>query len=785
MRKSLAHVSVVSTVAAFMLLGAADARASVLPNGWTVQPAGALTSLGDLPLHMAFDHSGKWIAVTNAGYAPPSVSIIEASSGRVVDAQPVDGVFYGVAFGPDDSTLYVSTAQASGVKVFGFDRSSGKLTARATWALAKGDAWTDGLAVSPDGSTVYVTGGAVSKLYAVDAADGKIRWTAPTGPEPLAVVLSSDGDRAYVSDWGGSSIAVIDAHTGRAIATIVVDHHPNALAFSPDGATLYAACANADVVDVIDVKPGKVRARFNPSLWDDAIEGTTPSGLAVTRDGKTLFVADAGDNAVAALSTSTGKLSGAVPVGWYPTDVALGADGSTLFVLDGDGISGHPNPKFGHSAIRKSDDSQYIGTLLTGDLERVPLQGTAMLADGLATARSDARYKGDPKRAPAHGSRVAYLRSAKIKHVIYVIKENRTYDEILGDDPRGDGDKSLALFGRKITPNIHRLADDFVLMDRFEENGFVSVNGHNWATAAYADDYVEKLWPTAYAGRGRENDSFASDDAPAVPDAGYLWNDALAHGRSVRDYGEFIAQDGEKILYQPPSLRGHVDLKYPGWNLSISDQARVDEWTREFDAYERDRDLPDLEIVYLPDDHTAATRPGYRTPFAMEASNDYAVGRLVDRLSHSSDWNDTVVFVVEDDSQSGPDHVSAQRAEALIAGGLVRRHVVSHDGFTQCSVLRTIETVLALPPMSQYDAGALPMTSLFLDEPDTTPWTASKPNISLTAINGSHAAHAQTSMLFDLSRPDASNSAAFEKVLFDYANATLGRNSRVAATRGR
>lgn len=777
MRKSLALASVVSTAAVFMLLAAVHAQATVLPNGWTVRPAGALTSLGDLPLHMAFDNSGKWIAVTNAGYAPPTVSIIEAASGRVVDTQPLDGVFYGVEFAPDDSTLYVATAQASGVKVFGFDQSSGKLTARATWALAKGDAWTDGLAVSSDGSTVYVTGGLTQKLYAVDTASGKLRWTARTGPEPLAVLLSSDGDRAYVSDWGGSSIAVIDARTGRPIATIVVDHHPNALAVSPDGATLYAACANADVVDVIDVKSGKVRARFKPSLWENALEGTTPSGLAVTRDGKTLFVADAGDNAVAALSTSTGKLTGAIPVGWYPTDVALTADGSTLFVLDGDGVSGHPNPKFGHSAIRKSDDSQYIGTLLTGDLERVPLQGSSMLGQGLAAARDDALYHGD---APA-----TRPRSALVRHVIYIIKENRTYDEILGDDPRGDGDKSLALFGRKITPNIHRLADEFVLMDHFEENGFVSVNGHNWATAAYADDYVEKLWPTAYAGRGRENDSFFPDDPPAVPDAGYLWNDALAHGRTVRDYGEFIIQDGKKIDYQARSLRGKIDLKFPGWNLYVSDQTRIDEWMREFDGYDRDGGLPDLEIVYLPDDHTAATRPGYRTPFAMEASNDYAVGRLVDRLSHSRYWKDTVVFVVEDDSQSGPDHVSAQRAEALIAGGPVRRRVVSHDGFTQCSVLRTIELVLGLPPMSQYDAGALPMTSLFLDEPDTTPWTASKPNISLAARNGSNAVHAQTSMLFDLSKPDASDEAAFNAVLFDYAKATLGRSSRGAATRER
>ncbi|HEY7994436.1 MAG TPA: bifunctional YncE family protein/alkaline phosphatase family protein [Candidatus Eremiobacteraceae bacterium] len=772
MRKSLAAL-----FAASLTLVAADARAGILPNGWSIHPAGALTSLGTLPLHMAFDHAGRWLAVTNAGYAPPSVSIVEAASGRVVDTERVDGAFYGVAFSPDDSTLYVATAQSSGVKVFGFDKSSGKLVGRATWTLSKGDVWADGLAVSSDGSTVYVTGGMTKKLYALDSASGKIRWSTPTGTEPLAVVLSPNGERAYVSDWGAASIAVIDVRTGLRVAMIVVDHHPNALTFSPDGGTLYVSCANSGTVDVVDTKDNAVRTRFKPSLWADALEGTTPSGLAVTSDGKTLFVADAGDNAVTALSTESGKVTGAVPVGWYPTDVAISADGSTLFVLDGDGLSGHPNPTFGHSAIGKFDDSKYIGSLLTGDLERVPLQGSGSLDAGLATARADARYRGGDPPAPA--------RSTSVRHVIYVIKENRTYDEILGDDPRGDGDASLALFGRKITPNIHRLADDFVLMDRFEESGFVSVNGHNWATAAYADDYVEKLWPTAYAGRGRENDSFFPDDPPAVPDAGYIWNDALSHGRTVRDYGEFVFGAGKNFAYQAKALSGHTDLLYRGWDLQYSDQSRIDEWAREFDAYDRDGGLPDLEIMYLPDDHTAATRPGYRTPFAMEASNDYAVGRLVDRLSRSRYWKDTVVFVVEDDSQSGPDHVSAQRAEALVVGGPVRRGVVSHDNFTQCSVLRTIEMVLGLPPMSQFDAGALPMTSLLAETPDTTPWKASKPSVSLSALNGSHASHAQTSMLFDFSKPDASDEAAFNAVLYDYAKATLRRSSRVAATPGR
>ncbi|HYK52688.1 MAG TPA: bifunctional YncE family protein/alkaline phosphatase family protein, partial [Candidatus Eremiobacteraceae bacterium] len=613
--------------------------------------------------------------------------------------------------------------------------------------------------------------------YALNSSDGTVRWTAPTGPEPLAVVLSADGSQAYVSDWAGSSIAVIDTKTGKPARSIDVADHPNALLLSSDGAKLYASCANGDEIDVVDVAKGRVGAKLDPGLWPHSLEGSTPSGLALSHDGDTLFVADAGDNAVSAISTRTGELSGAVPAGWYPTDVALSTDGSTLFVLDGDGISGHPNPAYGHSALRKSNDALYIGSLLTGDLQRVPLSGGMTLSQGLEAARASALYQGSKaEKSP---------RSATVRHVIYIIKENRTYDEILGDDRRGDGDASLALFGRKFTPNIHRLADDFVLFDRFEENGFVSVDGHNWADAAYADDYVEKLWPSAYAGRGRENDSFFGDDPPAVPGAGYLWDNALANGRTVRNYGEFVFGTGKDFQYQAKGLRGHTDVRYRGWDLQYSDQSRIDEWMREFDQFDRDGGLPDLEFVYLPDDHTAATRPGYRTPYAMEASNDYAVGRLVDRLSRSRYWKDTVVFVVEDDSQAGPDHVSAQRAEALMVGGPVKRGVVSHTHYTQCSVVRTIELVLGLPPMSQFDAGAEPMTALITSTPDTTAWTASKPNISLATRNGVHAVHAQTSMLFDLSEPDASDAAAFNQVLIDYAKATRDRSSRVAATHGR
>lgn len=759
--------TVLAAVAAATAAFASAAGAQVLPNGWAIHPAGALTALGTLPLHMVIDPAGRWIAVVNAGFGDLAVSVIDAATGRIVDSKPLDNAFFGIAFSPDGRTLYVATAAQSGVHRYDFDPGTGKLHDDGAWTIAKGDVWTAGLAVSPNGDTVFAVGQLSDTLYAIDAHTGAAMWSTKTGSQPLAVALLPDGTRAYVSDWGASSITVVDVHTRSVINSIHVGRHPNALLFSRDGRTLFVACADRSTVDAVDVATERVRTSVEAGIWKRSIEGTTPDGLALSADGHTLFVADAGDDAITAVDVATGALIGAIPVGWYPTDVTVSPDGASIYVLDGNGISGHPNPSFGHSDVSRNPPHQelYIGDLMTGDLERENVPGVDALHAGLATVRDDAAYRGGAAAAPA--------RSATIRHIIYVIKENRTYDEVLGDDRRGNGDASLAIFGRRITPNIHRLADDFVLLDGFEENGFVSADGHNWADAAYADDYVEKLWPANYAGRNHPYDF--EGDKPSVPDAGYLWDDAIAHGRSVRDYGEFVLPVLAGQAVATPSLRGHVDLRYRGWDLTYSDQSRMDEWTREFDAFDRNGDLPDLEVVYLPDDHTAATRPGYRTPFAMLASNDYAVGRLVARLSRSRYWKDTVVFVVEDDSQAGPDHVSAQRAEALMVGGPVRRGVVAHDRFTQASVLHTIEWALGLPPMSQFDAGAPLMTRLLADTPDLAPWTASKPNLKLGDRNSSRTAQADASSRLDLSEADAADASEVNRILYAYAHTHAAR----------
>ncbi len=757
-----------------MRLRAADG--TVLPNGWTITPAGDVTPLGTLPLRVVEDPSGRWLAVSNAGYSAQSVTIVDEQTGDVAATVPLAKTFYGLAFAPDGKTLYASTAADGGIRRLAFDARVGSVQDLGAWTLGTGKQWIAGLAVSPDGRTVYAASNATDELVAVDASSGAALWRARVGEQPYTVAVSPSGKSVYVSDWAASAVDVVDTTSGKSVARIATGPHPNALLVAPDGKTLYVACANDNTVAAIDTATNSVRATLDAALFDGSPEGSTPDGLALSRDGATLFVADAGNNAVVAIDLSNGSVSGAVPVGWYPTDVLVTRDGSQLIALDGHGISAHANPLYPHpDAWPKSQqgadpDRYYVASLATGDLERIAMPNAAGLQTGLETARADVPKITQPTVFAARTILPPAL-SGQAKHVIYIIKENRTYDEVLGDDPRGNGDPALAIFGKDVTPNIHSLADTFVLLDNFDVDAEVSADGHNWSTAAYSTDYVDKLWPSNYSGRGRDYDF---EGSPASrPSAGYLWDAAIAKGLSVRDYGEytdFATKAGQPEKPVVASLVGKLDTHYRGWDFRVTDQSRMDEWLREFQGFVKNGNLPALEIVRLPNDHTAATRPGMHTPYAMVADNDYALGRLVDALSHSPYWKNTIVFVVEDDAQAGPDHVSDHRAEALIIGALVHRFFVDSTHYTTSGMIHTIEAVLGLRPMSQYDAGATTMTADFASaDVNEAPWSAIAPTVDLNAVNPTDATDAKASLRLDLSDADRANEATFNRILLDWA----------------
>jgi len=733
-----------------------------LPNGWQVTPAGTTTPLGTLPLHMVEDPHGRFLAISDGGFGALSISIVDEASGQVVSSAPVKAAFYGLAF--SGQTLYASTA--FGVESFTVS-NSGQISDAGPVGATSNAFGVTGLAATAH--RIFVADGAHDTVTALDLT-GKVAWTAHVGTWPYAIVTSKDESTLYVSDWTSASVSVVDAATGALKQTIAVGAHPNAELVSADGSSLFVACANDDTVRVIDTASGSVRATIQTAIFPQALPGAIPDGLALSRDGKILLVADAGENAVVAvdLTSSQPAVFGAVPAGWFPTDVVASADGRKLFILDGNGIAGHANPTFIHSDVVRTatpDDYKYYVANTAGDIEMLNFPDSAVLAAGLSAVRWNSAYA--PKNS--------FTRMApEGLHVIYIIKENRTYDEVLGDDPRGNGDAQLAIFGRRITPNIHKLADDFVLLDNFDCDAFVSADGHNWSTAAYSSDYVDKLWPATYSDRRTVDGHSVYDyeqEGPASPPGGYLWDDARRNGVSIRDYGEFVTlgKDGLAIP-STPSLAGVIDPHYRGFDLRYTDQDRVTEWQREFDGYVAHKDLPLLEIVRLPNDHTAATRPGAKTPYAMLADNDYAVGRLVDAVSHSPYWKDTIIFCVEDDAQSGPDHVSDHRAEVLVIGARVKRGLVDHTHYTTSSVLRTIEEILGLPPMSQYDAGATTMFRLQADEPDVKPWVAQRPLVNLNDVNAPNP-DGKTSQALDLREADAADPATLNGILWRYAMA--------------
>ena len=540
-------------------------------------------------------------------------------------------------------------------------------------------------------------------------------------------------------------------------------------------------------------------------------EGSTPNALALSADGRRLFVAEADNNAVALfdLSAATSglageeagedRLAGRVPAGWYPTAVL--ALGDTLVVANGKGRgTGGANPGYPHpgTGTHLSRPATYTLGQLTGTLSRV----AAVRAGGAALDALSARVAaannwtcraaagsrlpnpasaGCQTREPGAGSRRGAY--PPFQHVIYVIKENRTYDQIFGDLPQGDGDTSLLFFPRPVTPNHHALAERFGLFDRFFVNAEVSPDGHNWSVGAYTTDYLQKTVPSNYSDRGRSYDyegtnrggfgtEFVPEDDVNEPAEGYLWDRAARAGITFRNYGEFVAPvdaDRDKLPEgyrgSKPFLRANTNERFPGYDLKITDQRRADIWLEEFAGYVRRGSLPRLMVVRLPNDHTAGARAGSPTPRAMMADNDLALGRMADALSRSPFWKNTVMFVLEDDAQNGPDHVDSHRSPLLVVSAY-NRPAVHHRFANTTDVLATIEEILGLAPMSQFDWYGRPLRGIFAPAPDLRPYAALTPAVRLDETNPPAGRAATESAKLDLSIEDVAEEDAFNRILW-------------------
>jgi len=721
-----------------------------LPNGWAITPVGKTLPLGDLPLNIAVSKSHRYAAVTNNGQSTQSIQLLDARNDQQLDRVVIGKSWGGLVFSSDERSLYASGGDNNWIVRYSI--AGNKLVASDTLPLgAPWSARNKASAISPAGITLddkkgllYVVTKEDNCLYVLDIKTKAIQKKLALGTEAYTCLLSADASRLYISLWGGDKVVTYDTRKGALIDSVTVGDNPNDLCLSHNGRYLYVANANDNTVSVIDLKHSTVVETLNTAVFPTKLSGTTSNSVALADDDKTLYVANADNNCLAVFDVSTPGSSrslGFVPTGWYPSVVRV--IDSKLYVANAKGLTSLPNPHgpnptgFRETVLlhggdpNKPQQVQYIGGgLLMGALSIIPLPSAQDLAVYSQAVYHNTPYNEKIEREP--GSEAGNPVPGKIgdtspiKYVFYVLQENRTYDQVLADMPGGNGDTSLLLFGRQVTPNHHALADDFVLLDNFYVDGEVSADGHNWSMGAYATDYNEKNWPTSYGRRGKG----------AVGDVAlnkvYIWDQAARSHVTYRTYGEFIS--GENVP-RIPSLIGHFTPEYPVRDLRDQDTMRYRIWAKDFDSLVANNAVPQLTTMRMLSDHTEGTAAGRPTPYAHVADNDLAVGKLVEHISKSPIWAASVIFIVEDDAQNGPDHVDAHRTTCYVAGGYIKRHFVDHTMYSTSSLVRTIELILGMPPMTQYDAAATPMWRCFSKTPDAAVFNSLPSNVNLAEVN--------------------------------------------------
>ena len=776
-----------------------------LPNQWSLKPAGRHVELGDLPVNIAIHPTGEFAAVLCTGYRDHEVIIVNLNTerSRVVSRVTIDQGFYGLAFSADGKQLFVSGGEFEVVHVFDFERgylvksrsldvSVGKANVRAVVGgitldttgrdLLVAAPWADAVVrvplVNPENKKVI-------PMVMVEAKKEPGKGEPPSPPDgrkeikpedkkkepagdedpadrlfrpafyPYTCLAEPGGKRAFVSLWAKASVAVIDLEQNAVVGTWPTAEHPTEMVLSPKGDALYVACANSTKVSVIDPKTGKPLQTIHCALYPTAPNGNTPNSLAMTPDGEMLFVANADANNLTVLNIADPKNAkplGFIPTGWYPTSVRFNPKDKTLYFANGKGLSskanrGGPNPEL----PRAQNLPEYIGQLFNGTLgilkmptpkqletlskqafECSPLrEKEGVRSDGVEAGNPIPRKLGEP---------------SPIKYVIYIVKENRTYDQVLGDMKEGNGEADLCLFPEAVTPNHHKLAREFVLLDNFYVDGEVSADGHEWTMGAYATDYVEKTWPLSYRGSPRQTFGYPSEGARneiAPPSGGYLWDKCIEAKVSYRTYGEWVTNvgvvkpDGTFADGKPSTkaLEGKIDPQFRGYDLDYPDVKRAERFISELKRFETVGDMPRMQVMRLPNDHTAGTRVGKPTVRAMIADNDLALGMVVEAVSNSKFWKETAIFVIEDDAQNGPDHVDAHRSVALVVSPYTKRKFVDSTLYSTTSMLRTMELIHGLKPMSQFDAAARPMYNSFTTKPTLTAYKHEVPKVDLKELN--------------------------------------------------
>lgn len=715
----------------------------------------------------------------------------------------VRGIPAGVALGAGGRKLFVANLLGQSVSQVEVDGTPTSTSSNAYWPETVFS--TNAPVYHPANSTATADEAAITKRTEAALEDSLSNL-----PYPYGCVVDEKRGRLYVSFWAQACVGVIDLNTGELVTRWATEEHPNEMLLSKSGRHLFVANANRNSVSVIDAETGRTIETLVATLLPDSPPGNTPNSLALSPDEKHLFVANANINTVAVFDVSTpGKSAslGFIPVGWYPTSVRVTPDGRKLLVANGKGSMSKSN-RNGPMPGREPPATvrEYIAGLMQGTFSVIDLPAgekfhtqlktwTARAYSCVPSVRQERGLQagsipegeegeeGEESSSPAGGTMKRpegrapnpiprkLGEKSPIKYVFYIIKENRTYDQVLGDMPEGNGDPTLCLFGEKVTPNHHAIAREFVLLDNFYVDGEVSADGHEWTMGAYASDFVEKSWPLSYGHNAHKKYSYpAEGNFPiATPAGGYLWDRAREAGVSYRSYGEFIA-NGKKETdpgkTKVKALEGHFDPWYRSFDMDYMDVRRADRFISELKRFEREGGMPQLNILRIGNDHTSGTASNKFTPIAAVGDNDLAFGMIVEAISRSKFWAESAIFVVEDDAQNGSDHVDAHRTIAFAISPYIKRRSVDSTMYSTSSMLRTMELILGLKPMSQFDAAALPLFNSFTGKPDLAPYKLRPAQVDLSARNGPRAPGARRSAMMDFSKEDAADDLALNEVIW-------------------
>ena len=755
---------------------------ALLVSGWKTTPAGRQLASGDMILSGQVSPDGKLFAFTNTGYTHHALHIVDLATEKEIATFQMEQAWSGLAFSPKGDRIYVSNGagyKASDIQLFDKWDNGGWKEARVGYTLygAQKDqtavAW---LGTSPDGTLLYALNNSDQQLYIIDTHGGRAVARLRVGDHPISARLSKDGRTLYVANLGSANVAIVDVSEPSRptiAATLATDPHPNDVALTEDG-RLFVSCGNTNNVIAFDVKSRQRLEVISTALGPKAPPGSTPNSLALSPDGEHLYIANADNNSISVIDIEDRGKSrplGFLPTGWYPTLVTTSGDGKRIIVGSGKGNGTGPTlVKRPIDQTAPAASFQHHANNLNGLISFIDTPDTKRLSTYTKQVYDNALYR--DTQLETSGAQATTVIPAKvgdgspIKHVLFIMKENRTYDQVFGDLKQGNGDPSLTLFGRDVTPNQHALAEQFVLLDNLYCSGEVSQDGQPWTTSAYATEFTQRAWTLSYSKHG----TLVTGGGISEQSTPYIWELARAKGLTVMTFGMGNRRGVAAVRstrFEQQFLDPQMEQRAPGEEAPrIRDFMRAQRFVEEFDDMDRKGTVPNFMFMSLGENHTQGTTPGAFTPKAQVASNDLAVGKIVEAITKSRVWPEFAIFIIEDDAQNGPDHVDSHRTAGLVISPYVKRGVVDSEMYSTVSMLRTVELILGLPPMTQHDAAAAPMVNTFMAKPDLSGFTALPAKIDLMTRNPAQGYGAAISARMDFREYDRIDEDALNRILW-------------------